>query len=262
MCPSGVHLVCVPTKGAATYREAKVVYGRSGLREMPCMHIHSAVLPGPRLSAVPTSTTTAAVRERQAQPIVCQIPEAVSSQVPRRALLISLAATWFLPAQQAKGFAGWDGESAALGSCALGEAGDDCRRNVLLQDSSQRTDYKGSQKAAAAANVGVPVSEMDDAYVRESATLSEAIVKYGTMDVYDPQRVQVINLLKTDSRKWTSKYARGGSVRKPSARKIYIVVDALQGHLTSNGFAPFPKSKMAKLLTDVADAKALLAKGS
>ena len=30
------------------------------------------------------------------------------------------------------GFAGWDGESAALGSCALGEAGDDCRRNVLL----------------------------------------------------------------------------------------------------------------------------------
>ena len=27
---------------------------------------------------------------------------------------------------------GWDGESAALGSCALGEAGDECRRNVLL----------------------------------------------------------------------------------------------------------------------------------
>ena len=27
---------------------------------------------------------------------------------------------------------GWDGESAALGSCALGEAGDACRRNVLL----------------------------------------------------------------------------------------------------------------------------------
>lgn len=45
-----------------------------------------------------------------------------------------------------------------------------------------------------AANVGVPVSEMDDAYVRESATLSEAIVKYGTMDLYDPQRVQVINV--------------------------------------------------------------------
>lgn len=103
---------------------------------------------------------------------------------------------------------------------------------------------------------------MDDTYVRESATLSEAIIKYGTLDLYDPQRVQVINLLKTDARNWTSKYARGGSVRKPSARKIYIVVDALQGHLTSNGFAPFPKTKMTKLLGDIEDAKALLAKGS
>lgn len=44
-----------------------------------------------------------------------------------------------------------------------------------------------------------------------------------------------LQLLKSDARLWTSKYARGGSVRKPSARKIYIVVDALQGHLTSNG---------------------------
>ena len=45
-----------------------------------------------------------------------------------------------------------------------------------------------------AANVGVPVSEMSDAYVRDSATLSEAIIKYGTLDLYDPQRVQVINV--------------------------------------------------------------------
>lgn len=35
---------------------------------------------------------------------------------------------------------------------------------------------------------------MDDTYVRESATLSEAIIKYGTLDLYDPQRVQVINV--------------------------------------------------------------------
>ena len=45
-----------------------------------------------------------------------------------------------------------------------------------------------------AANVGVPVSQMDDTYVKESATLSEAIIKYGTLDLYDPQRVQVINV--------------------------------------------------------------------
>ena len=42
--------------------------------------------------------------------------------------------------------------------------------------------------------MGVPVSEMSDAYVRDSATLSEAIIKYGTLDLYDPQRVQVINV--------------------------------------------------------------------
>lgn len=43
-------------------------------------------------------------------------------------------------------------------------------------------------------NVGVPMSEMNDSYTKESATLSEAIIKYGTLDLYDPQRVQVINV--------------------------------------------------------------------
>lgn len=45
-----------------------------------------------------------------------------------------------------------------------------------------------------AANVGVPVSEMNDAYTKESATLSEAIIAYGTLDTYDPARVQVVNV--------------------------------------------------------------------
>ena len=35
---------------------------------------------------------------------------------------------------------------------------------------------------------------MKDEYTKESATLSEAIIKYGTLDPYDPQRVQVINV--------------------------------------------------------------------
>ena len=41
--------------------------------------------------------------------------------------------------------------------------------------------------------------------------------------------------IKLDGSAWASKYARGGSARKLSARKFYIVVDALQGHITSNG---------------------------
>ena len=48
--------------------------------------------------------------------------------------------------------------------------------------------------ASAVPNVGVPVSEMKDEYTKESATLSEAIIKYSTLDPYDPQRVQVINV--------------------------------------------------------------------
>ena len=32
-----------------------------------------------------------------------------------------------------------------------------------------------------------------------------------------------------------SKYARGGSVRSQSARRMYIAVDALLGHFASNG---------------------------
>ncbi len=47
--------------------------------------------------------------------------------------------------------------------------------------------------------MGVPVSEMNDSYTKESATLSEAIIKYGTLDLYDPQRVQVINVRVSDN---------------------------------------------------------------
>ena len=34
--------------------------------------------------------------------------------------------------------------------------------------------------------------------------------------------------LKKDTSDWASKYARGGSARKLSARKFYVAVDALQ----------------------------------
>ncbi len=35
-------------------------------------------------------------------------------------------------------------------------------------------------------------------------------------------------LLRKDGSAWVSKYARGGSARKLSARRFYIAVDALQ----------------------------------
>ena len=100
-----------------------------------------------------------------------------------------------------------------------------------------------------------------------------------------------------------SKYARGGSARKLSARRFYIAVDALQvahshifyvsrraccfneesspfcmgvvhpscptcavsccaqGHLASNGYSPFPKNKIPVLLSNVRQARDLIAQG-
>ncbi|KAA6416763.1 MAG: hypothetical protein FRX49_13275 [Trebouxia sp. A1-2] len=206
---------------------------------MPCLHAKPCLTSLPRLSPILAAPPQHTSRQRHVQSAQCQFTDSTAQTVPRRAILISLAAGSLWPTRQAIAAFGWDGESAALGSCAIGPPGDECRRQVLLRDSTQKEDYKGSQRTSASMpNVGVPVSQMDDSYTKESATLSEAIIKYGTLDLYDPQRVQVINLLKSDARLWTSKLC-------PECGK----------------FAPFPKAKMAKLLGDMQDAKALLAEG-
>lgn len=70
-----------------------------------------------------------------------------------------------------------------------------------------------------------------------------------------------VQILRKDGSAWVSKYARGGSARKLSARRFYIAVDALQGHLASNGFAPFPKNKLPVLLSNVKQARDLIAQG-
>lgn len=54
-------------------------------------------------------------------------------------------------------------------------------------------------------------------------------------DVYDKARVPLIKELKAEAQAWVTKYARGGSVRKQSARKFYIAIDAVLGFLVSNG---------------------------
>lgn len=48
-------------------------------------------------------------------------------------------------------------------------------------------------------------------------------------------RVPLIKTIKTEGADWVSKYARGGSARSDSARRMYIAVDALIGHLAANG---------------------------
>lgn len=48
----------------------------------------------------------------------------------------------------------------------------------------------------------------------------------------------LIKAIKADAQAWVQQYARGGSVRKQSARRFYIACDAVLGFMASNGCAP------------------------
>jgi hypothetical protein len=63
-------------------------------------------------------------------PMECR--PATTMQQQRRGFLAAMAlATVSLPRAAIAGF-GWDGTSSAQGSCALGDEGDECRRQSLL----------------------------------------------------------------------------------------------------------------------------------
>lgn len=151
----------------------------------------------------------------------------------------------------------WDGESAAIGSCKLGAAGDECRANVLAKDKDKLLNYgqvSNSGKISGSAT-GVPVSNLDSKYARETTALSEMLKRYMNLDPNDESidRQSIVKEVKKESLDWVSRYARGGSARAKSARTLYVVVDAVQGHVATNGFTPFPRNKAAKL-TDEVDA--------
>lgn len=174
-----------------------------------------------------------------------------------------MAAGLLLKPQQSS--AAWDGESSARGSCPFGPEGDECRFQTITRDSKQSyteaADNSTKRATASGPGAGVAVADMDSAYARSTVALAQGYRQYAALDLYDPERIQVIKRLKAEGPAWVSKYARGGSARKLSARKMYIAVDALQGHLASNGFAPFPPAKLRKLVADVDEAAELLQQG-
>lgn len=182
----------------------------------------------------------------------------------------SITAAAFLAIQfsttGAEALARWDGSSAAIGSCPLGEAGEECRRGELAQDAllnySQVSGKDANSSKVSGKATGVPVSDMStSAYAKDTKALASAIESYVSLDPYDEQRVELVKMLKKEGLEWVSKYARGGSARKVSARTFYIAIDAIQGHVASNGYAPFPRSKATKVLADVNKAMALLESG-
>lgn len=179
----------------------------------------------------------------------CEVAAPLDS---RRSLLFGLAAVAGSLAQARDSRAAigvWDGQ-AGLGMCELGEGGDDCRMKDLGRDALSKKDYAaGDTKFTAVGNV--PVAEMGDVYQQDTFALKQQIAAYVQMDPYDKQRPLLFKQLKKDGSEWVSKYARGGNVRKQSARSFYTAVDSLQGHFSQNGLAPYPKGKVGKLLSDM-----------
>lgn len=156
----------------------------------------------------------------------------------------------------------WDGESSAIGSCPLGEEGEQCRADILAKDKLLTYGQMNNSGKVSGKATGVPVSDVtSDAYKRDTTALAESLKTYMTLDPSDDNRVGLVKTLKKESLDWVSKYARGGSARAKSARTLYVVVDAVQGHLASNGYAPFPRMKATKLVEQVDTSMEFLAQG-
>lgn len=156
----------------------------------------------------------------------------------------------------------WDGESSAIGSCPLGEEGEQCRTAILSKDTLLSYGQMNNAGKVSGKATGVPVSDISsNAYKRDTMALAESLKAYMTLDPSDDSRVVLVKTLKKEALDWVSKYARGGSARAKSARTLYVVVDAVQGYLASNGYAPFPRTKAAKLLEQVDTSMEFLAQG-
>jgi len=173
-----------------------------------------------------------------------------------------------LPAQ-----AWWDGESSAVGSCPLGEAGSECRVKTLAKDKTLLSSYNSlagtdAGKIAAPAPAGSSAGSsnsgtgsLNPKYVSDTRSISDKLRTLFMVDPSDPQRIALVKEMKVEGPKWVSKYARGGSVSTPSGRKMYVVVDAVQGWVTSNGLAPLPANKAGKLLINLDEVAALINEG-
>ncbi|GBF99371.1 hypothetical protein Rsub_12175 [Raphidocelis subcapitata] len=144
-----------------------------------------------------------------------------------------------------------------------GEQADECRARILARDTAAQeealAEYAKRENRSVRVASGVPVSEMSDEYTRATLQLADKLEAYFTTDVYDKSRGALIKDVKGEAQAWVTKYARGGSVRKQSARRFYVAVDAVLGHLASNGLAPFPASKIKVVRATLEEARGLLA---
>lgn len=105
------------------------------------------------------------------------------------------------------------------------------------------------------------MAKLDQKYVDDTIKMGDLLLNYANLGLEDPSRVKVVKELKAEGQKWVSQYARGGSARTASARKFYIAIDAVEGHLATNGFAPFPRAKIEKVVGLIDESRELLKQG-
>ncbi|KAG2482709.1 hypothetical protein HYH03_018366 [Edaphochlamys debaryana] len=156
---------------------------------------------------------------------------------------------------------------AFAGCSADAEDGDQsaaCFQQLLAKDVDAVKDarFKTEANRSFTAAANVPVASLDSEFARATLKLRERIISYATSDLEDyKNRVPLIKELKIEAAEWVSKYARGGNVRSDSARRMYIAVDAVVGHLASQGYAAMPKAKLTTVLKNLDQAKDFLEQG-
>ncbi|KAK9835261.1 hypothetical protein WJX84_001454 [Apatococcus fuscideae] len=191
----------------------------------------------------------------------------INEPVGRRGVMLALGLAaarplcWQANAQEVVGkgltdLPGLKNPEKAASTCPTGDEGIECKRRIIQEDKMQAYPSPGSKSLQAVS--GVPVAEMKDDYTKATYALTEALQKYITLDPYDKERFEVIKSIKENARQWAGKYAPGGSARKLSARKFYIAVDAVNGHLVAYGLSPYPKNRVPKIQDSIDQTRALL----
>lgn len=207
------------------------------------------------MRAVPTTLQSAAGGSKIRKCLSCRASTGTRAQEPalaKRHLLVSGLAYCLLQTAPA--------QAKLCVEAATAEEADECFRGLIKKDEGKQESYGSvsSRKFELVGGDRIPIAVLDNEYAKATVALGEQIQRYADMDVYDKARVPLIKAIKTDSASWVSKYARGGSVRAQSARKMYIAIDALSGHFAANGLAPCPATKLKVVLGNIDEALVLL----
>lgn len=207
---------------------------------------------------------------RPAQATVCSAVTTTTAATTPSASVSSrraaLLAAGLLPAAALAALAPKPALAQTNALCTESESEDaaaDCRRAALAKE--KLVNYGDASTRAATEErlaPNVPVAKLDSKYARETASISSLISAYVAIPADDARaRAPLVKPLRAECQKWASAYARGGSARSQSARSMYVAVDAVMGHLASNGIAPLPGAKLREVGASLEASAAFLAEG-